>query len=119
MQDKKAFQDMQRDFATRYPFLKIDFFKSLGAPGQQAFPMGGLPVANRRQQWWMGKMEARDISLEGQRTVAQLVKDIEEEFAQTVMILRRAGNVWIETSLTTYWTLEQQNREGEHISRLS
>jgi len=31
-------------------------------------------------------------------------------------VFRKSGNVWIETSLTNDWTLQQQNLEGEEIS---
>ena len=48
------------------------------------------------------------------------VEELENKFASIGLIaevLRRSGNVWIETSLTNNWTLQQQNMEGEEISR--
>jgi hypothetical protein len=117
MQVKKVFRDVQRDFTLRYPFLKIDFLKSLGAAAKQPPPTGGIFAPYSGQQG-LSKMDNRDINMDGDRTVAELVKDIEEQFALIVMVLRRSGKVWIGTSLTTYWTLEQQNREGEYISQM-
>jgi hypothetical protein len=101
--DTRSFQSVQYEFSERYPFLKIDFIRP--SFGDRS------PLFNRNR--------VRDsIGIGGNRTVTQVVKDFEEIFGLCMVILRRSGNVWIETSLTVDWTLEQQNREGQHISQI-
>ena len=101
--DKKSFQYAQHTFNLRYPYLKIDFIRP---------PVGDTNPLSRRQG------NGGTISIEGHRTVDQIIKGFEDIFGLSMMIRRRSGNVWIETSLTADWTLERQNREGELISDL-
>jgi hypothetical protein len=102
--DKRSFQYVQYEFSERYPFLKIDFLRPYIGDGPPLF----------RRQRIQGT-----INIGGHKTVDQIVRDFEEIFGLSMIILRRSGNVWVETSLTADWTLEQQNREGENISRIA
>jgi hypothetical protein len=118
MNDEHSFQDIQREFSGLYPFLKLDFFKPfIGSPTRGMKTERIHP--EERVLRFIKKVQNRIVNIEGYRTVAQVVKDIENMLALTVMILRRSGNLWIETSLTARWTLEQQNREGEIISQMT
>lgn len=101
--DTRSFQHIQYEFNERYPFLKIDFLRP---------SVGDMASLFRR------KRVQGSINIENQRTVGQITKDFEAIFGLSMMISRRSGNVWIGTSLTTDWTLERQNGEGEDISRL-
>jgi hypothetical protein len=101
--DKRSFQYVQYEFGERYPFLKIDFLR---------------PCIRDEKPLLRKQRVEGTINIEGRRTVDQIVKDFEEVFGFSMIVLRRSGKVWIETSLTTDWTLEQQNREGENISRI-
>ncbi|HMH21093.1 MAG TPA: hypothetical protein VK563_04930 [Puia sp.] len=96
--DTSIFQQIQRDFTALYPFLKITSTEDTGTLIRL------LPVA--------------PLDMQSSRTVAQLVKDIRENSGLSVIIQRKFGSLWIGTSLTADWTLERQNREGEHISRI-
>ena len=48
------------------------------------------------------------------------ILDLENLFFETVglsiQVLRKSGNIWMETPQTDSWSLEQQNRQGETIS---
>lgn len=67
------------------------------------------------------------LSADRKYTVAEIdidsrwkVSEVEELFAREaglyVQVFRRSGSLWIETTFTDDWTLEQQNREGELLS---
>jgi hypothetical protein len=99
--DNRSFTYAQFEFSKRYPYLKIDFLRP---------PVGDkTPPFERRRA-------GGTIHIEGDKTVNQVVKGFEEIFGLSMMIRRRSGNVWIETSLTADWTLERQNREGKLVS---
>jgi hypothetical protein len=102
--NNRSFQNVQYEFNDRYPFLKIDFLRPY---------IGERSLILRRQRI------PGTINIEGKRTVDQVVNDFGEIFGFCMIVLRRSGNVWIETSLTSDWSLEQQNREGESISRIT
>ncbi|HEY6978517.1 MAG TPA: hypothetical protein VH396_19600, partial [Chitinophagaceae bacterium] len=64
----------------------------------------------------VGHLNGYKIDISKQRTVAQLEEDFKELFGLHAQLYRKLGNLWIETSLTDDWTLEQQNNEGGFIS---
>jgi hypothetical protein len=97
---------IKTDFNANYPFLKIDFSKGNSAGKARADELEKLNAAKKIE----------NIDINKQRTVAQLKKDFKEIFGLTAEVFRKSGNVWIETTLTDDWTLEQQNREAEFIS---
>ena len=101
---------IKTDFNTCYPFLKIDFLKESAAKKIRA---GESEKINGYEKI------AKSIDINTQRTVAQLKKDFRDIFGLTAEVFRKSGSVWIETSLTDDWTLEQQNREAEYISQHS
>ena len=49
-------------------------------------------------------------------TVSTLENELWKNFGLSAQVFRKSGNLWIETSLTDSWTLEQQNREGFEMS---
>jgi hypothetical protein len=100
MNDKSNFQRTQREFNALYPFLKIVF----STPFDERWKPSPGPFAT--------------VNMAGTRTVAQLVKDIRDILGLSVIIQRKFGELWIGTFLTADWTLDQQNREGENISRI-
>jgi hypothetical protein len=116
--EQNAFQDIQHEFTAVYPFLKMDFFRSFSAAGKPAYKRERIYPWELIRRFVRKANDGR-IDIDKSKTVSQVVKSLESMLDLSVMILRRSGNVWIETSLTSDWTLEQQNREGEHISRLS
>jgi hypothetical protein len=117
MNNENTLQDMQRVFTTCYPYLKIDFSRPVEVLAKKTLQTQKIQAMDRIG-WFAGLEHTASINIDGNRTVAQVSADIEKIVDLSVMIRRRSGNVWIETSLTASWTLEQQNREGEHISLL-
>jgi len=49
-------------------------------------------------------------------TVAELEKMITEKYGMNVQVVRRSGNIWLETTMTDDWTLQQQNDHGREIT---
>ena len=98
--------EIKNDFNQEYPFLRIDFLRGNSHGKIRAEEFEKLKIVN--------KIEAIDINK--QRTVAEIKKDFKDFFGLTAEIFRKSGNVWIETSLTDDWTLEQQNSEAEYLS---
>lgn len=105
-------QDIQKLFTTYYPFLKIEFYKySIYNPNKK----DTIPITMPLSQV-LNKNLTAIINIKKNITVAQ----VEDDFLQLGIqaeIFRRSGNVWVETFLTSNWTLDQQNLEGEEITR--
>lgn len=100
----KSLTDIQKEFNQIYPFLKIELVDRKE------------PVKQVTGGRFEGTCYHVDIS--ACRTVADLENDFRTQLDLPIQVFRRAGNLWIETSLTHDWTLDQQNREGELFSNL-
>jgi hypothetical protein len=111
--EESRIKNIQTEFNIFYPFLKIDFLKEQGAN-----KIRKLEKLNPNELVkFVGKLDgATQLDVDRQRTVSEIKKDLKETFGLTAEVYRKSGNVWIETSLTDNWTLEQQNHEGELIS---
>jgi hypothetical protein len=112
--DSKA-ENVKKIFTNCFPFLKIELYKKPFADGNAAIKK--VPLASGASlHKFMHEADKTSIDINADITVAEL----ESQFASIGLIaevFRRSGNVWIETSLTNNWSLQQQNAEGEEISR--
>jgi hypothetical protein len=97
----KPIDEIQKEFHTTYPFLKIEFEKKNN--------VAALPE----------NMPENAIEIAETTTVQQLRKAIKSLFGIPVQILRKSGKIWLETTMTENWTLVQQNQHGEEISAWS
>ena len=48
--------------------------------------------------------------------VNELEKIFKDRFNLAVQVFRKSGNLWLETTMTDNWTLQQQNNHGGEIS---
>jgi hypothetical protein len=106
-------EDVKKVFTARYPFLKIEFYRNPLTNSQykkEALPLN-LPLIQL-----MKKPAKTVINIGNNKTVAELENDF-SLIGLRAEIFRRSGNVWVETSLTDNWTLQQQNAEAEELSR--
>lgn len=110
-------KDIQNEFQNHFPFLKIEFYKSRkDASGsnvkfEKLNPF--IPVVS---------MDSAKVPLEIPLSEDKKVSDLKQLFKDTldcsIVIFRKSGNHWIETSFTEDWTLEQQNEEGKLMSEV-
>ena len=107
--------DVKKIFTTCYPFLKIEFYKKTPPHTAAILKKEVMPFNLPLVQFINGNSKTV-IDISHNITVEQL----EDQFASLGLlseVFRKSGNVWKETSLTNNWTLQQQNMEGEEISR--
>lgn len=107
--------DIQKEFSEYFPYLKIDFFrfphtdKKLSPKDEKidpAIPVDSLEIG--------GKDKILEIN--EKMTVGQFEAKIDYETGLFVQVSRKSGRVWLETSYTDNWTLEQQNEQGRMMS---
>jgi hypothetical protein len=100
----KPIKEIQKEFNELYPFLKIELVEK-GNPTR-------IVLDNKMPG------NGNHINVDAKKTVAELEGDFLNYFNLPIQVFRRAGNLWIETSLTHDWSLEQQNKEGELFSNI-
>ena len=112
IEEGSSLADITKVFSACYPFLKIEFYKKPSVV--DATKKEVLPVTRPLIQ--PNNSKKTTLNIENNTTVAEL----ENNFARLGLkaeVLRKCGNVWVETILTHNWTLQQQNHEGEEISK--
>ena len=113
--ERRKLVSIQEEFNRIFPYLKIEF---LAKPAKH-------PAAHKRHLNLNGYTigECRTIHKKGSITIipSMTVADLEQKFSEvyglTVQVLRKSGKAWLGASLTDSWTLEEQNRQGESLSK--
>lgn len=102
----KELKDLEQDFNKAYPYLKLDF-----KPGNSAVIKGTTTLGDLNKNITPGYIEIKD-----DMTVGQLESLFADVLRLNVKILRKSGNIWMQTSITNSWTLSQQNEHAREIS---
>jgi hypothetical protein len=113
--DSRTISEVQRDFSKAFPFLKLEFFD---APYKEdkALPKSKMLTHDRKLSLCRKKHIDGKLEIVKDEKVKDLETQLWKIFGLSAQVFRKSGNLWIETSLTDSWTLEQQNREGLEMS---
>jgi hypothetical protein len=115
MENSTSIEDVKKVFTHYYPCLKIEFYKTLTDGKPNYSKKEALPA-----NFVLGKIlkpsDNAIIDMDETVTVAALETQI-ADIGLTAEVFRKSGNVWVETSLTNNWTLQQQNAEAEELNR--
>ncbi|OQP61012.1 hypothetical protein A3860_04630 [Niastella vici] len=112
----RLISDIQKDFCAVYPFLKIEFFKN-GQVRRDRYPLNKLiPATQPVKNAWYSKKDNGQLDFNDAMTVTEFETALMEHFGLAAQVFRRSGNLWLETTITDYWTLKQQNEHGREIT---
>ncbi|SFP85729.1 hypothetical protein [Parafilimonas terrae] len=106
--------DVKKIFTSCYPFLKIELYKKSFANNFIAVKKEPLAATVRINEFMHAANEIV-IDISHNVTVAELESQF-DDIGFITEVFRKSGNVWIASSLTDNWTLQQQNAEGKEIS---
>src|SRR6059058_2238533 len=108
-------EDVKKIFTNSYPFLNIELYKK---------SFNDRHIGTKKEQLALTARLDRFIHASGKIVIDissnVTVAELENQFADIGLVaevFRKSGNVWIESFLTDNWTLQQQNAEGEEITR--
>lgn len=109
--------DIQKDFAYVFPYLKIEFFRKGTRYRQTKERTISLPITQTIGSVFKNNRKGM-LTISPVMTVSELEKLCDEQFGISVQVYRRSGTLWLETSMTDSWTMQQQNDRGSEISSL-
>ncbi len=116
--DNRKIFAIQEEFSALFPYLKLEFFSKPHDVGA-----GSAKKLIKHNSKTLG--ECRTIHNKGKITITpnMTVSDLEQNFGDIyglgVQVFRKSGRAWLETTVTDGWTLDEQNRQGEALSKLS
>lgn len=104
--------NIQRDFQYYYPYLKLRFYKNPHDEGGGSRENECLDIYTPIEEVTMFHTSG-SININPDCTVAELEHDFFHTLGLCVQIYRQSGNIWLETTSTDDWTLQQQNENGK------
>jgi hypothetical protein len=114
--DHRKIFAIQEEFNTLFPYLKVEFFskphKKDGAASSKLVKHASKTLGECRTIHNTG-----DITIIPTMTVAELEQRFADVYGLGVDVFRKSGKSWLETTVTNSWTLEEQNKQGEDLSK--
>jgi hypothetical protein len=114
--DSRTIEEIQEEFSTEYPYLKIEFLTASAKNRSSASSKSEIIPKHKKMLSLKEKKAEGKISMSGSRTVREILDELEEKYGLHAQIFRKFGKMWIETGLTDHWSLSLQNSEGHEIS---
>ena len=113
--NSKRISDVQKQFNSIFPYLKIQLFKKphLNSQGSPKNEMINESILLSQLNHTDGNIE-----IDGEMTVQELESLFSNLFNLNVQVFRKSGKSWLETTITDNWTLNKQNEEGEELSKM-
>ncbi len=113
IQGNRIIGELQQEFNSHFPYLRIEFYRQRA--GEEKSTIEKLS-AGQKLSLLNGSAGKITIQIDKNDKITTL-KEQFNKFGIGVVIFRKAGSVWVETTLTEDWTLDRQNSEGELFSR--
>ncbi len=110
----KTIHDVQQEFNSRFPFLKLEFYKHDRANPAFRTKKHLLPSTSLSEAGLTG--DNGIINLLEEMTVAELEKNFLKKYSLDVHVSRKSGMIWLQTTMTDKWSLVKQNEHGYEIS---
>jgi hypothetical protein len=113
--DKSTIFMLQDEFNKLFPYLKIDLFPL--ANKQHNITDKFVNDTKRSLTGYRVFDNKEQIAIIPQMSVAALEEKFRKVYNLKAQILRKSGKTWLETTVTDAWTLEEQNFQGEALSK--
>lgn len=114
--DHRKIFAVQKEFSEMFPYLKIEFLakpkKSGAAASSKVIKLAAKTIGDSRTEHTKGT-----LTISPSMTVAELESSFRDIFGITAVVLRKSGKIWLKATVTDKWTLEDQNKQGEELSK--
>jgi len=110
--DQIKLKDLQTAFSELFPFLKLVFYY-----GHHQIAEGSPATAELDEEKTIGEVrsvptQGEELVISGNLTVSELEQLFDKKYGLNVQVFRKSGKLWMQTTATDNWTLDEQNRKG-------
>lgn len=105
-------RDIKEAFHVAFPFLKLEFGKKDYNKYKNAF-VDDVTSDDTLLVNIIGTIRQDGLDIAPTQSVGEVALMFQQQFNLPVLVFRKMGTVWIETSETNKLTLEKQNQIGE------
>lgn len=115
--DHRKILAIQEEFSKNFPYLKLEFFSKPNKP--DGVPSKKLVTNNNKTIGECRTIHTKGVlSINPQMKVIDLDQNFRDVYGLSVQVLRKSGKAWLEATITDGWTLEEQNFQGEALSKI-
>jgi len=108
---EQTLSEISLNFQTVFPFLQLQFFSETHLENQ------GSSLKNKLELDFV--LKGTSFEINENSTVAELESAFQQNFNISCQVLRKSGNIWLQTTTTDHWTLAKQNEEGKPFTEES
>lgn len=117
IREENTIAEVQTLFNTCFPYLKIDFFEK----NVSFFPsiVSYKPMLHTERKLIEFRKDSKKIApfqVTKELNVTAVEKFMQSFYSIYAQVYRKSGNVWLETTVTGNWSLEEQNKQGRSIT---
>jgi len=110
----KKLLDIQQEFQSRFPYLKLAFYNHTHKPGEITSNQDLINLQQTIKELQTDNHEF-DIHINELMTVKSLEMMFQNKLNIGVHVFRKSGLNWLQTSATDNWTLKTQNEHGKDM----
>lgn len=114
--DNQAISSISEQFSRAFPYLKLEFYTKARSTYKGAL-LNSIQSTEKTLAEFRATNNVRTLTLNDAMTVSDLERGFLSVYNLVVQVLRKSGKVWLETTLTDGWTLHEQNKQGEDLSK--
>jgi len=114
--DARRIVDIQEEFNTVFPYLKLEFF-SQGHTISEGSAKKHIINTNETLGKYRSKHNPGEVGIVPEMKVMDIEQLFSDIYGLNVQVFRKSGKVWLETTVTDGWTLEKQNARGADLRR--
>jgi hypothetical protein len=111
LSSESTIREINKEFQKRFPFLKLEFYRQRSKTEQYKYwkdKFSGHATLKETGS----KLIPAIIKINPSDTVDELEQRLRNNYGLPVQVLRKSGDIWLETLQTNDFTLEKQNSIG-------
>ena len=109
--DDLHLSEIKEKFTAKFPHLKLEFFSEEHGIGEASTFKTKFDDNTLLKDIRVIHNEG-DLSIDGNTTTGDFETGFKTLFGVNVQVLRKSGNMWIQTTTTDRWTLDQQEADS-------
>ena len=113
---QQSVKEIQDWFSLQFPYVRINFFENMHLGPGVSGPGIKLLLPESLLKEFNPNMMDDELIIRDSTTVLALEIFFKERLGLSVQILRKSGNLWLDTARSNSWTLMEQNLHGREIS---
>ena len=112
IEDKKSIREIQADFSSLFPYLKIEFYDH-EHNDHEGSPNKYLIKSDKLLRDIRSIHTETDLEVKGSMSAKDIEREFNNTFGLNIQVFRKSRGLWLQTITTDDLTLDELNRRGK------